>query len=423
MATSPRSLTSKSATPSAISRSHVSELLDLQKSARRINSTLDLDELIERVAEEIVRMFGANETNIYLRDEERDEMVLAAVRGCTLHGKGARLKIGKEGMVGHVAFTGDLHYASDVSKDPYYIACEATTRSEVAIPLRRHGRVIGAMTVSHEEADAFSAEQLRLLQTLAGHVEVAVDNARRFQQERNARERMAAEAQEARLIQKGLFPKASPYIPGFNITGACEPAGAVGGDWYDYIPLSEGRFGLVLADVCGKGMGAALLMSAARGMVRSLAETCSGPGEVLTRLNRLLLDDFPTGRFLTMLYAVLDPAKRSLTFANAGHHWPILADAGGARAVAGEGGLPIGFAQDAFPENHIALPPGSRLLFYSDGITEAMNEIEEEYGCERVKELLQDPEICVDCMLLEVKKFAGSRLAADDATLILVKSA
>jgi phosphoserine phosphatase RsbU/P len=421
MATTPRPV-DRSVRRHPISHAHVSELLDLQKSAHRITSTLDLDELIDRVAQEMVRLFGANEANIYLRDELADEMVLAAVRGCTLHGKGARLKIGKEGIVGHVAATGELHYAADVTLDAHYIACEPRTRSEAVLPLHRQGRVIGAIAISHEEVDAFSPERLRLLQTLAAHIEVAVDNARRFQQERSERERMSADAQEARLIQKGLFPKASPYIPGFIVTGACEPAGAVGGDWYDYIPLRQGRFGLVLADVCGKGMGAALLMSAARGILRSLAETASGPGEVLTRLNSLLLDDFPTGRFVTMLYGVLDPGERTLTFANAGHHWPIFADAAGVTVLAGEGGLPVGFAQDPIPDNRVVLLAGSRLLFYSDGITEATNPSDEEYGSLRLQQLLRDPDTCVDCMLDEVRRFSGSRLAADDATLILLKS-
>jgi phosphoserine phosphatase RsbU/P len=425
MATSPRSVHTTAARRGRrrISRGEVSELLDLQKSAHRISSTLDLDELIDRVAEEMVRLFGANEANIYLRDEDTEEMVLAAVRGCTVHGKGARLKIGKQGIVGHVAATGELHYAADVSRDPHYISCEPRTRSEVVLPLTQHGRVIGAVAVSHEDVDAFSDDCLRLLQTLAAHIEVAVNNARSFRQERSERERMSAEAQEAQLIQKGLFPKASPYIPGFAVTGACEPAGAVGGDWYDYIPLKQGRFGLVLADVCGKGMGAALLMSAARGILRSLAETAGGPGQVLTRLNSLLLDDFPAGRFVTMLYGVLDPAERTLTFANAGHYWPILADSAGTAPLAGEGGLPIGFAQDPLPENRVVLPHGSRLLFYSDGIVEARNHSDEEYGGERLHDLLRDPDICVDCMLLDVKNFAGARLAADDATLILLKAA
>src|SRR6202035_4577379 len=125
--------------------------------------------------------------------------------------------------------------------------------------------------------------------------------------------------QEARIIQQALLPKCSPYIPGFAVSGLSVAAGAVGGDWYDFIPFPDGRWGLVLADVSGKGTAAALLMSATRGMLRSLAEANCTPAEVLTKLNSLLVEDFPSGRFVTLIYAILDPASRSLTFANAGH--------------------------------------------------------------------------------------------------------
>src|SRR6202030_3652490 len=118
-------------------------------------------------------------------------------------------------------------------------------------------------------------------------------NARRPQSERAERQTMNREAQEARIIQQALLPRSSPYIPGFVISGLTVPAGAVGGDWYDFIPFPDGRWGLVLADVSGKGMAAALLMSATRGMLRSLAEACCTPGEVLTKLNGLLVEDFP----------------------------------------------------------------------------------------------------------------------------------
>jgi phosphoserine phosphatase RsbU/P len=112
-------------------------------------------------------------------------------------------------------------------------------------------------------------------------VAVAIDNARRFQSERDQREAMSRDAEEARAIQQALLPKSSPYVPGFAISGLSIPARAVGGDWYDFIPFPDGRWGLVLADVSGKGTAAALLMSATRGMLRSLAEACCTPNEVL----------------------------------------------------------------------------------------------------------------------------------------------
>src|SRR5207253_5262648 len=262
----------------------------------------------------------------FVKDDLRQEMVLAGVCGCTMHGKVHGLKIGKEGMVGYVAATGQMRYAPDVSRDAYYLACEPGTQSEVAIPLEVDGEVIGVFTASHHELDAFPAEQLRLLQALCSHMAVAVRNAQVFKHERSQRETMTRDAQEARIIQQALLPKSSPYIPGFAVSGLSISAGAVGGDWYDFIALDDGRWGLVLADVSGKGTAAALLMSSTRGMLRSLAEARCSPGEVLTRLNRLLVEDFPSGKFVTMVYAVLDPASRTLTFANAGHLRPILVD-------------------------------------------------------------------------------------------------
>jgi sigma-B regulation protein RsbU (phosphoserine phosphatase) len=140
-------------------------------------------------------------------------------------------------MVGHVAATGKMHYAPDVTRDPYYVACEPDTRSEVAIPLQREGDLVGVFTASHCELNAFCPDQLRLLQALCSHVAVAVHNARRFGDEREQRERLSREAEEARSIQQALLPRSSPLIPGFRVSGLSIPAGSVGGDWYDFIPL------------------------------------------------------------------------------------------------------------------------------------------------------------------------------------------
>ena len=187
------------------------------------------------------------------------------------------------------------------------------------------------------------------------------------------REKMSREANEARKIQQALLPRSSPYIPGFAISGLSTPAGAVGGDWYDFIPFNDGRWGLVLADVSGKGTAAALLMSATRGMLRSLAEAACSPSEVLTKLNQLLVNDFPSGRFVTMVYAVLDPASRTLTFASAGHLRPLLIENSQARFLDTERGMPLGIGSGDYSEAEVHLPQGARLLFYSDGITEATN--------------------------------------------------
>ena len=422
MATSPRTATTVYPPTRALPIDQVQDLLKLEKAAKKITSILDLDQLIDQIVNDVASSFGCLEANIFLHDEERAELVVAGVHGCTMYGKGHRLKVGKEGMVGYVAATGQMRYAPDVRVDPYYIGCEESTLSEVAIPLQVGQQLVGVFTASHPELDAFPQEQLRILQALCSHIAVAVHNARLFQRERQARETMDREAQEARTIQQALLPKSSPYVPGFAISGLSIPAGAVGGDWYDFIPMEDGRWGLVLADVSGKGMAAALLMSATRGMLRSLAEACCTPGEVLTRLNRLLVDDFPSGRFVTMVYAVLDPANRMLTFANAGHLRPLLVTVSEARFLETEAGIPLGLGFGSFSETRVHLAEGSRLLFYSDGITEAMNPQQEEYGEVRLRDHVLRADSSTEGLLEDVRFFANGTGLHDDATVIMIKS-
>lgn len=398
----------------------VEDLQRVQKAAQRITSILDLDQLIDSVVSEVTESFGCLEASIYLHDEERSEMVLAGVHGCNAHGKGHRLKVGREGMVGYVASTGQTRYAPDVRKDQYYEACKASTRSEVAIPLRAGERIVGVFTASHPDVDGFPRQQLRLLQALCDHVAVAVYNARRLQAERAERAALDREADEARSIQQALLPKSSPYIPGFVISGRSVPARAVGGDWYDFIPFPDGRWGLVLADVSGKGTAAALLMSATRGMLRSLAEACCTPGEVLAKLNELLVNDFPAGKFVTMVYAVLDAATRTLIFANAGHLQPLLIDDAGEHFLEVDRGLPLGVACGDYSETTVSLSKGSKLIFYSDGITEAVNPEQEEYGLSRLVEHALTPEVSAMSIVDEVQSFSNGAGVRDDASVVFV---
>ena len=399
----------------------VQELLKLQKAAQKISSILDLDQLIDKIVNDIACSFGCAEINVFLHEPEQCEMVLAGVHGCSLHHKGHRLKVGKEGLVGYVAATGQMRYAPDVSVDPYYIACEADTRSEVAIPLVVEGELVGVFTASHHDLDAFGADQLWLFQGLCSHIGVAVQNARRFQQERSEREKMSREAQEARSIQQALLPKSSPFIPGFAVSGLSIPAGAIGGDWYDFIDLHDGCWGLVLADVSGKGTAAALLMSATRAMLRSLAENSCTPSEVLTKLNKLLVEDFPSGRFVTMVYAVLDPARGTLTYANAGHLPPLLVDGAGPKFLQTEMGLPLGIRHGSFSETTVELPEQFRIALYSDGITEATGPDDEEYGPARLAAYVQRPDACPETLLEDVRKFANGAGLRDDATVIMLR--
>jgi sigma-B regulation protein RsbU (phosphoserine phosphatase) len=406
----------------SIQSGRIDDLLKLEEWIPKITSILDLDLLIDQIVNHVSCAFGCVEANLYLHDEERAELELACVCGCTLHGKGDRLKVGLQGMVGRVAATGSMHYAPDVRVDPYYIACEESTLSEVAIPLIVEGKLVGVFSASHSELDAFPPEQLRLLQALCSHIAVAVRNCKRFRAEQQERQRMAREAEEARIIQQALLPKASPYIPGFAISGLSVPAGDIGGDWYDFIPFKDGCWGLVLADVSGKGTAAALLMSATRAMIRSLTDTCASPAATLTKLNQLMVEDFPSGRFVTLIYAVLDPENRTLKFASAGHLPPLFVNGDKAVFLETEAGTPLGLSKSGYSETEIHLKEGSRLVFYSDGITEASGFDSEEYGAARLRQHVLNADASSDSILSDVRHHVNGAGLQDDATVIFVRA-
>jgi sigma-B regulation protein RsbU (phosphoserine phosphatase) len=397
-------------------------LMKLQRATYLISSTFDLEAILDRVVNDIASSIGNVEVDVWLRDGKSDELVLSGVRGCTKNKQGARLKIGVQGMVGHVAATGKMRYAPDVAIDPYYIPCEPETRSSVSIPLvAASGEIIGALCVDHCEIDAFSEDQLQVLLALAGHIAIAVENARLFHNERTERERLQRESADARAMQQALFLKPTPLVPGFAFETAWHPAGAVAGDWFDFIDLGNQRYGIALADVSGKGMPAALLMSGTRALLRSIAPLYPSPAQTLEHLNRTLTEDFPTGKFVTMVYGILDAASREITVASAGHLRPLLIN-GHCDFLDLDTGLPLGLGASSYPEVTVSLGAGTKLLFYTDGITEAMDLADDEYGPDRLLKHFEDPEACVDGLIAEVQQHGAGSQHTDDATAVLIRS-
>src|SRR5262245_28335063 len=399
----------------------IEELFLLQRVAQKINSTLDLETLLDQIIGDVASTFGYDRLAVLLKEDETDELVIAAGWTGGLCLKGTRFKIGQGvGMGAHAAATGETFYAPDVKKIPFYVVGEEDTRSEIDIPLKIRSELIGIFNVQHSEINAFSPERIRLLEALAGHVATAIANARMFQRERFEKERMAKELEEARAIQSGLFPVNAPEAAGFDVTGVCLPCREVGGDWYDYIPLGDGRLAVVVADVSGKGMGAALLMSSTRSVLRLHAARGLSPKEILFALNKFLVDDFPASKFVTLIYAVLDPAERKMTFASAGHLPPLFVDSSGAQFLNPEAGLPLGIMECEFSEHEVEMPPGSRVFLYSDGVTEAVNSSLEEYGSNRILEHVANPSATVHSLLNDVDKFTSGNSTSDDATVVKI---
>jgi sigma-B regulation protein RsbU (phosphoserine phosphatase) len=401
----------------------IEELFLLQRVAQKINSILDLETLLDQIVGDVAGTFGYNRLAILLTDPETEELVIAAGWTGERCLKGTRFKIGQNNGLGtYAATTGATFYAPDVRKVPFYVEGEPETRSEIDIPLTIRGEVIGVFNLQHVETNAFSAERIRLLEALSGHVATAIANAKMFQRERFEKERMAKELEEARAIQSNLFPVNAPAAPGFDIAGVCRPCREVGGDWYDYIPLDGGGLAVVLADVSGKGLGAALLMSSTRSVLRLHAGRGLSPRQVLFELNRFLVNDFPPSKFVTLIYAVLDPAERTMTFSSAGHLPPLFVNSADARFLQADAGLPLGLMECEFSEHKIEMPVGSSIFLYSDGVTEANNSALEEYGFDRMRAHVINETATVKSLLEDVYKFSSGTAMFDDITVVQISA-
>ncbi len=400
----------------------VRQLLLLQEVVKKVNSILDLEQLLDEIVGSVVEAFGCSQTGVVLKDETGDELVIIATRGFSSVPMGLRFKIGPESMVGQVAATGVMRYAPDVRKDPFYSNKEATTLSEVDIPLITRGKLIGVWDVQSPELNGFSPEQIELLCAVADNIAIAMENARLFRQERLEKEKGLREQEEARRIQRALLPDHHPDVPGYAIDGFCLQLNAVGGDWYDYISVDQGRWGIALGDVCGKGMAAALLMAAGRTLLRRAAGVSDSPSEVLTRVNEALVKDLPEGRFVTMAYLVLDPDRGLVTAANAGHPAPLLMSDGPTPvSLETSHGYPLGMMTSKYPEVQVKLKAGDCMLIYSDGVLEATDGRGEEYGAARLSEFMRRREISAQDLLVDMQNFTNGGALSDDATAIVVR--
>jgi serine phosphatase RsbU (regulator of sigma subunit)/predicted ester cyclase len=250
----------------------------------------------------------------------------------------------------------------------------------------------------------------------------------RLEQERIERERIEQELRVARSIQQASLPKEVPALGGWEIFPVYQPAREVGGDFYDFHPLSEGRLGLVIGDATGKGVPAALVMSTTCGMLQAVSQALdsSSPGEVLERVNETLLARIPPNMFVTCFYAILDPERGNLTYANAGHDMPYVRRVGGYAEELRARGMPLGLMPGmSYEEKEIVFDAGEAALFYSDGLVEAHNPHGEMFGFPRLRALIAEhgkKQSVGDFLLEELYSFVGEGWEQeDDITLLTLR--
>jgi serine phosphatase RsbU (regulator of sigma subunit) len=304
----------------------------------------------------------------------------------------------------------------------------------LVVPLVSQGELIGLLNLGPRlSQQEYSADDRKLLSDLSTQTAPAVRVAqlvRQQQQEAQERERIEQELRIARLIQQTLLPKSLPQLPGYEVAAYYQPAREVGGDFYDFFELEDGRLGLVVGDVTDKGVPAALVMATTRTMLRAAAQRLFSPGEVLRRANEALVTDIPPNMFITCLYAILEPESGRLLYANAGHDLPYRRKAGRSEGAAEElraTGMPLGLMPGmAYEEKEIVVEEGESVLFYSDGLVEAHDPQREMFGFPRLQGLVgahrSGGSSLIGFLLSELTRFTGEGWEQeDDITLVTLE--
>lgn len=299
----------------------------------------------------------------------------------------------------------------------------------LAIPLVSQGELVGLLNLGSRLSEQdYSAYDRGLLHALATHAAPAVRVAQLVREQQEAfrtHERIEQELRVARIIQQTLLPKQLPALPGWQVGAYYQPARAVGGDFYDFIPFEDGRLGLVIGDVTDKGVPAALVMATTRSILRSAAQAQVSPGQALAQANDLLCPDIPPKMFVTCFYAILDPATGRLHYANAGHDLPYRHQKGGTAELRATG-MPLGLLPGmSYEEQETTLAPGERVLFYSDGLVEAHNPEREMFGFLRLMSLLADWDGAagvIEFLLHQLEGFTGPAWEQeDDVTMVTLQ--
>jgi len=302
-----------------------------------------------------------------------------------------------------------------------------SVRSMIAVPLQTNDRVIGLIYVdSPDMIREFSREDLGLLTVMANVAAIRIEHARLNEIELVERA-MSKELDQAAHIQMGLLPSAPPKTEGMDIAGRTSPCRTVGGDYYDYLEFPDGRLGMLVGDVAGKGMPASLLMSSLQARVKVLFEEGDRLAEKITRLNKATTAHTPDNRFITFFMTVADPATGELVFTNAGHNPPVLVRAKGGFDLLGGGGMILGILPMAqYEEFRIKMEHGDTLVLFSDGVTEAVNPSDEDFGEQRLADLVasmkgRSAHEIMEAVHTEVARFTQGAPPADDITVVVAR--
>jgi serine phosphatase RsbU (regulator of sigma subunit) len=408
------------------------KLKALLEIGRNLGGSVKLDDVLSRLLENLFSIFlPADRGFIVLKEQGGERLVPKAVKYRREEADHS-VRISRT-IVNGVIATKQAVLSADAADDARFDMSKSIfdfqIHSMMCAPLvASNGDVLGAIQIDAcDPRQRFTADHLEVLASVACQAAMAVENAQlhefRLQEELRQRELVVAHK-----VQQGLLPAAPPKLDGYEFFDYYEPANHLGGDYFDYVPLQGGRLAVALADVSGKGISAALLMARLSGDVRYCLASYADPAEAMARLNAAFCESRWEDRFVTLVMAVLDPARHEACLVNAGHLSPILRRASGAIEPVGDAvrGYPLGIDNTTvYKSCAVALGPGDLLLLYTDGVSDAVSAGGEYYGHQRIRAQLDgeapDATTVGERVLADVRQFADNQPQSDDMCLTILR--
>jgi sigma-B regulation protein RsbU (phosphoserine phosphatase) len=409
-------------------------LLDITK---KISRSLDLQEVLNQVMDTLDSLIPYDAAGIFVLQCVDRELLPEGEEPCTFKAEAVRgydidelsdlhLKLG-EGFIGSVALSGAPIISPDVRKDPVYINARDRTRSEMVAPIFSNDEVIGVFDLESDELNAYSKDDLEVLMLLASQVAIIIEKVMLHEQ-LIEKKRLQGQLEVARQVQLELLPAKDPELPGYDISAYNFPSEEVSGDYYDWVQIHPDELGIVIADVSGKGVPAAILMAFLRSSLRAATHIGYATNVSLAKVNYLLWESIERNQFVTAFHGVLDASNRSLSYSNAGHNPPLLLKASGEARFIEHGEQPLGmFPETRYHQYHLRLDTGDVLVLYTDGVTEADNPEGVEFGRDRLAQAVKEhydlpARELIASLQMAVLEWTANAGASDDATFFIIKA-
>ncbi len=398
--------------------------------AQAVNSLIDLNEILDTIVRLVPMLVGVESAVILTYDEERELFMPGPSFGIDTMGRGLletlELSAGEyEKMIGGTIDTQQAAELQHVPQAPHWLRTVLSSAHICALSLNAQGRVVGAMLVG-TEGQRLSTRRQNILNGIAQQAATAVVNNQLYK-ESAERLRLQQELDVAHEIQASFLPTGSPAIPGLEVASLWLAARQVSGDFYDFLPRSDGTWGIVIADVADKGVPAALFMALSRTILRTVGINRLNPANVLMRTNEIISIDAESELFVTVFYATWDPESKLLSYANGGHNPPLLMGANGKYRWLRAPGMALGILPEIeIGSKSIELAPGDTLVLFTDGVTEAVNEDFDEFGTQRLLQVVgamrrKSPQQIIAAITDSVRDHAGDTPQFDDLTLVVLQ--